>query len=115
MRRAMVAARRPLFGLCRARPCPARRLRAEGHRRSRRMTAGAPQRLMVAGASTLRFAPHMRFRFDETRQRWVLLAPEKLFLPDETAVEILKLIDGARSVDAIVDDLATRFAAPREM
>jgi pyrroloquinoline quinone biosynthesis protein D len=79
------------------------------------MTAGAPQRLMVAGASTLRFAPHMRFRFDETRQRWVLLAPEKLFLPDETAVEILKLIDGARSVDAIVDDLATRFAAPREM
>jgi pyrroloquinoline quinone biosynthesis protein D len=35
-------------------------------------------------------------------------------MPDEHAVEILKLIDGARAAGAIVDDLAQRFDAPRE-
>jgi pyrroloquinoline quinone biosynthesis protein D len=45
----------------------------------------------------------------------VLLAPEKLFMPDETAVEILKLVDGARSLGAICDDLAARFDAPRDL
>ncbi len=28
-----------------------------------------PQRLMVEGATVLRFPPHVKFRFDETRQR----------------------------------------------
>jgi pyrroloquinoline quinone biosynthesis protein D len=65
--------------------------------------------------AVLRFAPHARFRFDETRQAWVVLAPERLLLPDEQAVEILRLIDGERTVDAIVDELASRFDAPREV
>ena len=42
-----------------------------------------------------------------------MLAPERLFVPDEHALEILKLIDGARSATVIVDDLAARFDAPR--
>ena len=33
-------------------------------------------------------------------------------MPDEIAVEVLKLVDGARSIDAISDQLATRFRAP---
>jgi pyrroloquinoline quinone biosynthesis protein D len=75
---------------------------------------GAPkQRLLVEAGTTLRFAPHVRFRHDETRGRWVVLAPERLLLPDEQAVEILKLVDGARSVDAVIDALAERFEAPR--
>lgn len=57
----------------------------------------------------------VKFRFDEVRQRWVLLAPERLFVPDEPAVEILKLIDGARSLGTIIDDLARRFGAPRDL
>jgi pyrroloquinoline quinone biosynthesis protein D len=57
----------------------------------------------------------VRFRFDEVRNAWVVLAPERLFLPDEQAVEILKLVDGQRTLGAIVDDLAARFAAPREV
>ena len=72
-----------------------------------------PQRTRVAGESCLRFAPHMRFRYDETRKAWVVLAPERLLLPDEPAVEILKLIDGATSVDRVIDDLAKRFDVPR--
>jgi pyrroloquinoline quinone biosynthesis protein D len=67
------------------------------------------------GKAILRFAPHARFRFDEVRQAWVVLAPERLLLPDEQAVEILRLIDGVRSADAIVDELANRFEAPREV
>ena len=57
----------------------------------------------------------VKFRFDEVRQSWVLLAPERLFVPDEPAVEILKLVDGIRSLGAIVDDLADRFKAPRDV
>ncbi|HLZ67911.1 MAG TPA: pyrroloquinoline quinone biosynthesis peptide chaperone PqqD [Aliidongia sp.] len=57
----------------------------------------------------------VKFRFDDVRQSWVLLAPERLFVPDEQAVEILKLVDGVRSLGAIVDDLAERFKAPREL
>ncbi|MGO8918883.1 MAG: pyrroloquinoline quinone biosynthesis peptide chaperone PqqD [Stellaceae bacterium] len=77
--------------------------------------SGAPQRVLITGASRLRFAPHVKFRHDETRGRWVVLAPERLLLPDEQAVEILKLLDGALSVDAVIDDLARRFEAPREI
>lgn len=58
------------------------------------------------------FGAGVRFRHDEVRQAWVVLAPERLFLPDEQAVEILKLIDGERSFGGIVDHLAERFNAP---
>jgi pyrroloquinoline quinone biosynthesis protein D len=61
------------------------------------------------------FRRGVRLRFDDVRDAWVLLAPEKLFMPDETGVEILKLVDGVRSTAAIVDDLAARFAAPRDL
>jgi pyrroloquinoline quinone biosynthesis protein D len=55
----------------------------------------------------------VRLRFDQVRGSWVLLAPERLFLLDEQAAEILRLVDGARSLGAIADDLARRFDAPR--
>ena len=61
------------------------------------------------------FRRGVKFRFDAVRQAWVLLAPERLFMPDEQAVEILKLVDGVRSLGAIVDDLAGRFNAPRDL
>ena len=71
---------------------------------------------MVSALSVLRIAPHVVFRFDEARQRWVMLAPERLLLPDEQAVEILKLVDGKASVDVITDTLAGRYTqAPREL
>ncbi len=56
-----------------------------------------------------------RLRHDQVRDAWVVLAPERLFLLDEPAVEVLKLVDGARSVPAIVDSLAARYDAPREL
>ena len=73
------------------------------------------ERTSVDGGAVLRFAPHVRFRFDEARQTWVVLAPERLLLPDEQAVEILQLTDGERAVDAIIDELARRYDAPRDV
>jgi pyrroloquinoline quinone biosynthesis protein D len=74
------------------------------------------ERLEVSATSVLRLAPHIVFRFDETRQRWIMMAPERLMLPDEQAVEILQLVDGKTGVGAIIDTLATRYAqAPREL
>jgi pyrroloquinoline quinone biosynthesis protein D len=67
----------------------------------------------IDGASILRFARGMRLREDATRDRWVVVGPERLFVPDPVALEVLRLLDGARSVDMVIDDLAARFAAPR--
>ena len=57
---------------------------------------------------------HAKLRFDETRQVWVLLAPERVLAPDEIAVEVLKLCDGVRSVGAMIDQLAAKYTADRD-
>lgn len=67
------------------------------------------------GAAVPAFGIGVKFRFDEVRKAWVVLAPERLFLPDEQAVEILRLVDGRRSLDAMADELAARFQAPRAL
>ncbi len=56
-----------------------------------------------------------RLRHDQVRDSWVVLAPERLFMLDGPAVEVLKLVDGARSVPAIVDALAAQYDAPRDL
>ena len=58
---------------------------------------------------------HVKFRFDEPRQAWVILAPERVLAPDETAVEVLQLCDGTRLVGDIVDLLAQKYAAERAL
>jgi pyrroloquinoline quinone biosynthesis protein D len=61
-----------------------------------------------------RLARGMKLRQDAAREgRWVVLGPERMFVPDETALEVLRLVDGARPLGTIVDDLAARFDAPR--
>ena len=57
---------------------------------------------------------HARLKFDETRQIWVILAPERVLAPDEIAVEVLQLCDGQRRVADIVEALAAKYAAPRD-
>ena len=61
-----------------------------------------------------RLAPGVKFRFDAVRAAWVLLAPEKLYMPDEHAVEVLKLVDGQCSLAGIINSLTVRFNAPRD-
>ena len=71
-------------------------------------------RTVIAPGSVPRFPRGPRFRVDATRQAWIILAPERLMLPDEIAVEVLKLVDGNRSVETITETLAGHFNAARE-
>jgi pyrroloquinoline quinone biosynthesis protein D len=68
-------------------------------------------RAEVKDDSVPALARGVRLRFDEARKAWVLLAPERVLMPDEIAVEILKRCDGKAAVSAIVEDLAQTFAA----
>ena len=57
----------------------------------------------------------IRLKLDETRNEWLLLAPERVIKPNQVAVEILKRCTGKASLAGIVDDLATAFAADRAL
>ncbi len=57
---------------------------------------------------------YARLHFDKARDRWVLLVPERVLVPDETAVEILQLCDSERSIADIVDLLAEKYVADRD-
>jgi pyrroloquinoline quinone biosynthesis protein D len=74
----------------------------------------APRNISVSKTSRPRLPRHAKLKFDETRQRWVILAPERVLAPDEIAVEVLQLCDGVRSVDQMIDQLAEKYAADRD-
>jgi coenzyme PQQ biosynthesis protein PqqD len=61
--------------------------------------------------------PHLprgvRLKLDETRNEWLLLAPERVVKTDAIAVEILKRCDGIATLSEIVDNLAATFKADR--
>src|SRR5579864_8087263 len=73
-----------------------------------------PRHISVSEASRPVLPRHAKLKFDETRKVWVILAPERVLAPDEIAVEVLRLCDGVRDVAGIVDELAAKYAAPRE-
>jgi pyrroloquinoline quinone biosynthesis protein D len=77
------------------------------------MTGLRSRNISVSEASRPVLPRHARLKFDETRQVWVILAPERVLAPDEIAVEILQLCDGVRSVSAMVDQLAEKYRAER--
>ena len=58
------------------------------------------------------FPRSVKYRFDAVRSAWVVLSPERVFLPDETAQAILSAIDGTCTVREIAHRLAARFDAP---
>jgi pyrroloquinoline quinone biosynthesis protein D len=73
-----------------------------------------PRHISVSEASRPVLPRHAKLKFDETRKVWVILAPERVLAPDEIAVEVLQLCDGVRSVADVADQLAQKYAAPRE-
>jgi pyrroloquinoline quinone biosynthesis protein D len=77
------------------------------------MTGLRSRNISVSEASRPVLPRHARLKFDETRQVWVILAPERVLAPDEIAVEVLQLCDGVRSVSAMVDQLAEKYRADR--
>src|SRR3954468_3800226 len=88
----------------RARSCP---------RRARGIAMAASRNISVSEASRPVLPRHAKLKFDDTRQLWVILVPERVLAPDEIAVEILQLCDGARSVAQMIDQLAAKSTADR--
>jgi pyrroloquinoline quinone biosynthesis protein D len=68
----------------------------------------------VAPDAKPRLPRGVRLVHNEAQGGWVLLAPERVFKPDAIALEILKRCTGEATFAAIVDDLASTYAAPRE-
>ncbi|CEF57075.1 pyrroloquinoline quinone biosynthesis peptide chaperone PqqD [Acetobacter ghanensis] len=60
-----------------------------------------------------RFARGTRLQYDRVREVWFIQAPERAFHADPIAAEVLQLVDGSRTLAAIIDLLAQKFEAPR--
>ncbi|MEQ1710215.1 MAG: pyrroloquinoline quinone biosynthesis peptide chaperone PqqD [Hyphomicrobium sp.] len=69
-------------------------------------------RAIIHGASKPALPRHIKLRHDAGRGRWIILAPERVYDPDETAVAVLKQCDGTRTVDDIAGMLAAEYQAP---
>ena len=76
--------------------------------------SGKVTRTVIASGSVLELARHVKMRHDRVRDRWLILAPERVYTPDSVAVAVLQLCDGNRSVAAIADELAQTYSAPSE-
>ena len=73
-----------------------------------------PQAASIAPDARPRLPRGVRLVHNEAQGGWVLLAPERVFKADPIAAEIVKRCTGEATFEAIVDDLAKTFAAPRE-
>lgn len=60
-----------------------------------------------------KLAPGVRLHFDQRREAWVLLAPERVIETEGPASDILRRCDGTRTVAQIVDELASQYNAAR--
>jgi pyrroloquinoline quinone biosynthesis protein D len=75
----------------------------------------SPTRLIVERETRPQLPAYLKLRHDAGRGRWILLAPERVLTPDETAVAVLKLCDGQKTVEDIVQALAKEYSAPAEV
>ena len=70
---------------------------------------------MIAETAVIGLPTWVRLRFDRVRDRWVLLAPERVLFPCATSVEIIGKLDPPRPFAAVLDELAAAYDAPREV
>ena len=52
----------------------------------------------------------VRLHWDKVRERHVLLYPEGALVLNQTAVDVLELCDGKRSLDVIASTLSSRYS-----
>ena len=68
----------------------------------------------IASDARPRLPRGVRLVHNEAQGGWVLLAPERVFKVDAVAAEVLKRCTGVATFEAIIDDLAAAFKAPRQ-
>lgn len=71
------------------------------------------ERRVIGEDSTPSLPRHVKLRRDEARGQWVLLAPERVLVPDAIAIEILQRLDGQATVGAMADEFAEKYQSPR--
>ena len=76
--------------------------------------AGPRQRLVIGTDSRPALPRYVKLRHDAGRDRWIMLAPERVLTPDAIAVEVLELCDGERTVAEVAELLAADYNAPAE-
>jgi pyrroloquinoline quinone biosynthesis protein D len=74
---------------------------------------GKPARLLIGADSKPVLPRHIKLRYDTVRNRWTILAPERVFSPDPVALAVLQLCDGQRTVDEIAQELTSNYGAPK--
>ena len=72
-------------------------------------TSASPANHKVAPADIYGIARHHRFQWEEAQQCYVLLFPEGMIKLNGSAGEVLKRVDGNKSVDQVVQELETAF------
>ena len=72
-------------------------------------------RLVLTPDSVPKLPRHIVLRHDKVRDRWVILAPERVLVPDPIAVTVLQRLDGIKTLSQIAVGLACDFAAPVEL
>lgn len=65
--------------------------------------------MTVATISTPKLPEGVRLRFDKVRDRHVLLYPEGAIALNPTAVSVLELCDGVRTIDEIAAELSAKY------
>jgi pyrroloquinoline quinone biosynthesis protein D len=73
------------------------------------------ERTLITGACRPSLPRFVKMRHDAGRGRWILLAPERVFNPDDIAVAVLQQCDGERSVADIAGVLADEYKAPVDL
>ena len=72
------------------------------------------ERAIVSATSKPALPRHVKLRHDAARKAWTILAPERVFTPDAIAADVLRMCDGARTVEDIAGALAQNYNAPKE-
>jgi pyrroloquinoline quinone biosynthesis protein D len=75
----------------------------------------SPSRLIIERETRPHLPAYLKLRHDAGRGRWILLAPERVLTPDDTAVAVLKLCDSKRTVEEIVETLAKEYSASADV
>ena len=67
------------------------------------------ERTIVSSEIILKLPRHAKLRFDKARDKWIILAPERVFELDEIAYEVISRCDGERTVTHVVNELCLKF------
>ena len=67
------------------------------------------ERFIVSMDSVPKLTLHAKLRFDKARNKWIILAPERVFELDEVAYEVIRRCDGAATVRNVVENLCKKF------